>query len=154
SRRRKALPDQGCTARLQVDFWTQDEFRRYRYDEAEEALGLRHERRVTLMAKIVLGIGTSHGPMLSTPPDQWGQRVAADKRNTEHWYKGKAYTFDQLVAMRANEGLDKQITQQVWNERHAACRRAIGKLADIFAEAKPDIAVIVGNDQMEMFDDG
>ena len=86
------------------------------------------------MTKIVLGIGTSHGPMLSTPPDQWGQRVAADKRNPEHWYKGKAYTYDQLVAMRANEGLDKQITQQVWNERHAACRRAIGKLADIFAE--------------------
>jgi 3-O-methylgallate 3,4-dioxygenase len=41
----------------------------------------------------------------------------------------------------------------VWQERHAACRRAIGKLADIFAEAKPDVAVIVGNDQMEMFDD-
>lgn len=106
------------------------------------------------MAKIVLGIGTSHGPMLSTPPDQWGQRVLADRRNPEHWFKGKAYTFDQLVALRANENLDAQITQKVWNERHAACRRAIGKLADIFAEAKPDIAVIVGNDQMEMFKDG
>src|SRR5579875_1882680 len=105
------------------------------------------------MAKIVLGIGTSHGPMLSTPPDQWGQRVAADKRNPEHWYKGKAYTFDQLVAMRSSEHLDAQITQKVWNDRHAACRRAIGKLADIFAEEKPDVAVIVGNDQMEMFDD-
>ena len=103
------------------------------------------------MAKIVLGIGTSHGPMLSTPPDQWGQRVAADKRNTEHWFKGKPYTYDQLVAMRSGENLDRQITQQVWNERHAACRRAIAKLAAIFAEAKPDIAVIVGNDQMEMF---
>jgi 3-O-methylgallate 3,4-dioxygenase len=103
------------------------------------------------MAKIVLGIGTSHGPMLSTPPDQWGQRVEADKRNPEHWFKGKAYNFDQLVALRAGENLDAQITQKVWNERHAACRRAIGKLADIFAEAKPDICVIVGNDQMEMF---
>ena len=27
------------------------------------------------MARIVLGIGTSHGPLLSTPPDQWHQRV-------------------------------------------------------------------------------
>jgi hypothetical protein len=105
------------------------------------------------MAKIVLGIGTSHGPMLSTPPDQWGQRVVADQRNPEHWFKGKAYTFDQLVALRANENLAEQITQKVWNERHAACRRAIGKLADIYAEAKPDVAVIVGNDQMEMFKD-
>jgi hypothetical protein len=105
------------------------------------------------MAKIVLGIGTSHGPMLSTPPDQWGQRVAADRRNPEHWFKGKAYTFDQLVAMRKGEHLEKQITQDVWNERHAACQRAIKKLASILAEAKPDVAVIVGNDQMEMFKD-
>ncbi len=103
------------------------------------------------MAKIVLGIATSHGPMLSTPPDQWGQRVAADKRNPEHWFKGKTYSFDELVAMRANENLAPQITQAKWNERHAACRGAIAKLADIYAEAKPDVAVIVGNDQMEMF---
>lgn len=105
------------------------------------------------MAKIVLGIGTSHGPMLSTPPDQWGQRVAADRRNPEHWFKGKAFTFDQLLALRANEHLEREITQPVWNERHAACQRAIKKLAAIFAEAKPDVAVIVGNDQMEMFKD-
>ncbi len=103
------------------------------------------------MAKIVLGIATSHGPMLSTPPDQWGQRVAADRRNPQHWFKGKAYTFDQLLALRAKEQIEKQITLQVWNERHAACRQAIGRLADIFAEVNPDIAVIVGNDQMEMF---
>jgi 3-O-methylgallate 3,4-dioxygenase len=89
--------------------------------------------------------------MLSTPPDQWGQRVAADRRNPEHWFKGKSYTFDQLVQLRAGEHLEKQLTQQIWNERHAACRRALDKLAAVFAEAKPDVAVIVGNDQMEMF---
>ena len=30
------------------------------------------------MAKIVLGMGSSHGPMLSTPPEEWGQRVLAE----------------------------------------------------------------------------
>jgi 3-O-methylgallate 3,4-dioxygenase len=103
------------------------------------------------MAKIVLGIGTSHGPMLSTPPDQWGQRVEADRRNPAHWFKGKPYTFEALASLRAPEHLERQITQALWNERHAACQRAIAKLADAFAEAKPDVAVIVGNDQMEMF---
>ena len=29
------------------------------------------------MAKIVMGLGSSHGPMLSTPPEEWGQRVLA-----------------------------------------------------------------------------
>ncbi len=105
------------------------------------------------MADIVLGIGTSHGPMLSTPPDQWGQRVAADRKR-EHWFKGKPYGFDELVALRADEGLEDEITQDKWNARHAACRKAIATLAAVFADAKPDVAVIVGNDQMEMFTAG
>ena len=29
------------------------------------------------MAKIVLGMGASHGPLLATPPEQWGGRVEA-----------------------------------------------------------------------------
>ena len=62
------------------------------------------------MAKIVLGLGTSHGPMLSTPPEQWDLRVAADRSNREHWYRGKTYDFDQLVVLRQNEGLAAQIT--------------------------------------------
>jgi len=31
------------------------------------------------MAKIVLGMGASHGPLLATPPEQWGGRVEADE---------------------------------------------------------------------------
>ena len=36
------------------------------------------------MAEIVLGMATSHGPMLSTPWKKWGQRVNADRRNEAH----------------------------------------------------------------------
>ncbi|MBV9628066.1 MAG: hypothetical protein JO230_08225, partial [Xanthobacteraceae bacterium] len=105
------------------------------------------------MAKIVLGMGSSHGPMLSTPPEEWGQRVVADKRNKEHHYKGKTWTYEQLVEARKNEGLQKQIELPVWRERHTACRKALGELAKVFAEVKPDVAVIVGNDQKEIFRD-
>ena len=31
------------------------------------------------MAEIVLGMATSHGPMLSTPWKEWGQHVNADR---------------------------------------------------------------------------
>jgi hypothetical protein len=103
------------------------------------------------MAEIVLGIGTSHGPMLTTPPQQWGERVKADRNNPEHHFKGNTFGFDELVALRAGEGLAAQITPDVWEQRHAACQAAIARLADVFASAKPDIAVIVGNDQIEMF---
>src|SRR5262249_19084131 len=96
-------------------------------------------------------VGTSHGPMLSTPPEQWDARVPADRQNNAHSFRGKTYSFDELVALRAGENLKAQITLERWRARHAACRAAIAKLAEAFEAAKPDIAVIVGNDQMEVF---
>jgi len=105
------------------------------------------------MAEIVLGIGTSHGPMLSTPWDQWDQRVGFDKQQKEHWYQGKTYDFVQLVELRKDEGLDAEITPDKWRARHEACRTAIDTLAAKYAEIAPDVAVIVGNDQTELFTD-
>lgn len=103
------------------------------------------------MAEIVLGMATSHGPMLSTPPEQWGARVVADKANPAHYYQGRRHTFDELVALRAGEGLDKEITPEKWRLRHAACREALRQMAAVFDRVKPDVAVILGNDQMELF---
>ena len=47
------------------------------------------------MAKITFGLGTSHGPMLSIPPEYWQDRVSFD-RQARHFYQGKTYTFDQV----------------------------------------------------------
>ena len=102
------------------------------------------------MAEIVLGMGTSHGPMLSTPPAKWDLRVPDDKRDIQH-FRGQTWTFDELVEHRRDEHLERQITPEIWRERHQKCRNAIAKMAEVFAAAKPDIAVIVGNDQMECF---
>lgn len=105
------------------------------------------------MADIVLGLASSHGPMLSTPPEQWGLRVAADRNNPAHWYRGRQYGFEALARQRAGEALHDQITPEVWQVRHAACRRAIGQLAEIFEAASADVVVVFGNDQMELFGD-
>jgi len=103
------------------------------------------------MAKIVLGMGTSHGPMLTAPPEKWDARVPADKKNPQHFYKGRAWTFDELVEERKGENLAAQITLDVWKERHARCQAALKTLADVYEDAKIDVAVIVGNDQREIF---
>jgi len=103
------------------------------------------------MARIVLGLGTSHGPMLSTPHQQWGARVAFDRALASHPYRGRSYGFDELVALRQGEDLAREITPEIWRARHAACQSAIERLAAIFAEARPDYAVLVGNDQHELF---
>jgi 3-O-methylgallate 3,4-dioxygenase len=89
--------------------------------------------------------------MLSTPPEQWGQRVIADRANPKHFYKGGTYTFEQLAKLREKEQLGNQVSQEIWASRHAACRRALAELAAVFDRVKPDVVVIIGNDQTEIF---
>ena len=104
------------------------------------------------MAQIVLGIGTSHGPMLVTGTEQWAARLAFDK-SVKHAWRGREWTFDELVAARREEGIADQITREAMEAHNARCQAALDGLADIFADARVDVAVIVGNDQMEIFDD-
>lgn len=104
------------------------------------------------MAKIVLGIGTSHGPMLVTDTEIWDARVPFDKEVKHAWRNG-SYSFDELVAARRHEGIEKFVNKEVWDAHQARCQAGIEKLADIFEEAKIDVAVVVGNDQMEIYDE-
>jgi len=103
------------------------------------------------MAKIVFGLATSHGPMLSIPPEYWADRVTADRENPQHFFKGKTYTFDEMVVVQRDRGLAAQITPEVCQERHGRCQQAIRELADFFETNRPDAVVVVGNDQMEIF---
>ncbi len=103
------------------------------------------------MARIAFGLGTSHGPMLSIPWEYWADRVSADRANPQHFFKGKTYTFDEMVEVQRAGRLAEQITPEVCAERHARCQNAIRELADHFEQHRPDVAVLVGNDQMEVF---
>jgi OH-DDVA oxygenase/3-O-methylgallate 3,4-dioxygenase len=102
------------------------------------------------MAEIVLGMWTSHGPTLSTSPESWTVRVSADQKN-RHPFRGGVYGFEELLAMRADEQLDVKSSLGERQKRHAGCQAAIEKMADRFAQVKPDIAIIMGNDQRELF---
>lgn len=103
------------------------------------------------MAEIVLGLATSHGPMLTTPWEHWDQRVEFDRKFSHHAFKGKSYSFDELVKLRAAANFSREITREKWKSRYEECQRAISALADIWERVKPDAAVIFGNDQMELF---
>lgn len=103
------------------------------------------------MAEVTLGLWTTHGPTLSTTPEQWLLRLPADHARKNHSFRGGIYDFETLVAMRAGEGLAEQATLPERTRRKAACDAAIAEMADIFAAAAPDVAVIFGNDQSELF---
>jgi 3-O-methylgallate 3,4-dioxygenase len=103
------------------------------------------------MARITFGLGTSHGPMLSIPSEYWGDRVSFDRENPQHFFQGKTYNFNELVELQKKQDLEAQITPEVCRDRHARCQKAIVELSDFFETHRPDAAVVVGNDQMEVF---
>jgi OH-DDVA oxygenase/3-O-methylgallate 3,4-dioxygenase len=102
------------------------------------------------MAKIVLAMATTHGPQLHTTVEQWQLRVKADK-GRKHPFRDGVYTFDELVKLRHNEGLEAKSSMEAQRSYHARCHAAMDKLADQWDAVKPDVAVILGNDQDEIY---
>jgi len=95
------------------------------------------------MAKIVLGLGTSHSPQLSVRAKQWSLMREKDERDPRMDYQG--------LLKRAKAGIDQELTEDKMQERDDACLKAIGVLGRMLQEARPDVVVIFGDDQHEQF---
>lgn len=103
------------------------------------------------MARIVLGMALAHTPQMHTPPSQWLERLDADHRNPALWFRGKSYDWSGLCALRAHENLAAQSAAPERELRHARANAAVSVLAQAWRQARPDVAVIMGNDQHELF---
>ena len=69
------------------------------------------------MAKIVLGLGTSHSPQLSAPPEAWPEFGKNDKSNQELLGRdGKFHPYDEFLA-QADPSLGKQLNPSVWQAK-------------------------------------
>ena len=104
------------------------------------------------MARIVLaGLATSHSPQLSTPPDLWPLHGERDKRNPELLDRdGRQVSYDELLA-KASPSLAGEVTTAKWQARYDACQQGIATLAKTLEQVSPDILVIFGDDQEELF---
>lgn len=105
------------------------------------------------MAKIVLGMAASHGPMLGTPPDQWDRFRRSDRQNPMLFFRKALWTYDDLERARAGENLEQYMTPEENARRHGACMRALDALMAVYDEVKPDVIVIIGNDHKEAYVD-
>ena len=105
------------------------------------------------MAQIVLGLGTSHSPQLSTPPDLWRNHGERDQRNPDlRKPDGRVYTYEEVLAS-ASPALQKELTPDTWQARYEACQKGIAQVGAVLAEIAPDILVMIGDDQKELFQD-
>ena len=105
------------------------------------------------MAKIVLGIGSSHAPQLEMPPETWRAYGDRGRSQPQHWFEGNTYSFGELVELRAADHFEKECTDEKFETRFNACQQAIAHLGQTLAKAAPDVCIILGDDQHESFQD-
>lgn len=103
------------------------------------------------MAKIVLGIGSSHTPMLNAPLGDWSRFIERDRVRAHLDKQGNPVTYDELEQLAAGS-VDKELAPQVLAARHAAALAEVESLGGVLRAAELDTLVIVGDDQKELYD--
>jgi 3-O-methylgallate 3,4-dioxygenase len=104
------------------------------------------------MAKMVMGIGSSHSPALLMEPPAWLARGETDDRTIMalHDFDGKRVKYDELLVKTSPEMM-KEIDPEVLDRRHKANEAAIAKISEVLDAADPDIVLIIGDDHKEVF---
>lgn len=103
------------------------------------------------MAEIVLAVGTSHSPLLASPPEDYPKHAEIDAKGRKLLDKnGRPCTYGELLA-QADPSIKDQIVPEILRERAARCTANIEKLAQIIGDANLDTLIIIGDDQNEQF---
>jgi hypothetical protein len=89
------------------------------------------------MADIVLGLGSSHGPTIRTPPEQWDNLAAKDMEDPR-------YSYAELLAM-ARPGLEAEVTMEKKRERYAKLQAGVARVQEQLAAAAADVYVVISN---------
>lgn len=106
------------------------------------------------MARVVLGIGTSHSPLLTLEGDEWHNRSQADRANPRlSMADGRLVDYETLVALRG-EPYGEDATPERFRVIAARCQAHLDRIAEEIAAAKPDVIIIVGDDQSELYTPG
>lgn len=104
------------------------------------------------MSEVVLGIGTSHSPLLAMEPEMWVERARDDYLRTKiPLCDGRVVSYGQLAQDTGNRYASHAVLEH-FRQQHAAAQKALDRLAGCIEKSAPDVVVIVGDDQDELFD--
>ncbi len=104
------------------------------------------------MAEIVLGLGTSHTPMLMSDDEDLSKFPEWDVIVARLDIEGRPATFDQLLA-NADPALKDKIDLPKMQDRQNRVRAGIQSIAAKCRGADLDALIVVGDDQDELFKD-
>src|SRR5579871_276405 len=89
------------------------------------------------MARVVLGLGSSHGPTMKTAPSDvlpLGQKDRVDPR----------LDYDALLAW-AKPDIERELAPNVLEAKYARCQAGIAAIAELLTEAAPDALIVLSN---------
>lgn len=104
------------------------------------------------MARIVLGIGTSHTPMLNAPVDDWLRFIERDRMRPHLTKEGLPATYAQLEAL-APPGIRDELAPAVLADKHRRAFAEVERLGQLIRAAALDTLIVVGDDQKELYGD-
>ena len=102
------------------------------------------------MAKIVLGLGTSHTPMLLASDETLQRFVETDRHINHRDKEGRPITYGDLLE-KADPKLAQMVAPEHLVARQNIARSAIKHVAQTLAGAKVDALIVIGDDQNESY---
>ena len=103
------------------------------------------------MAKVVLGVATSHSPLLALDGEEWTSRAAEDLRSKElNLSDGRFVSYDVLKA-EVGEPYADVANAETFVRKANAAQDALTRLADDIERADPDVILVIGDDQEELY---
>jgi Catalytic LigB subunit of aromatic ring-opening dioxygenase len=104
------------------------------------------------MARIVLGIATSHTPMLMASAEDWPSFIDRDGVRDFLDKDGNPASYAELLA-RVEPGVATELTPERFAARHAAAQTGVEHLKDAVRRAELDALIVVGDDHKELYQD-
>jgi 3-O-methylgallate 3,4-dioxygenase len=102
------------------------------------------------VARIVLGVGTSHSPMLNATLDEWMRFAPRDPTLRYFGADGEPISYETLLE-RAAGRFDGECARERFAARLRDAHAALDRLAGEIERARLDALVVVGDDQKELF---
>ena len=102
------------------------------------------------MAKIVLGLGTSHTPMLLASDETLTRFLETDRIIKHHDKEGRAVTYGDLLE-KADPRMAGMVAPAQLVERQNRARAACRHLREVLSASALDALIIFGDDQNESY---